>query len=103
MLRKKKYDLVNIIYNDLCVYGKLQLLLLLLVLISAMLVIITTYYTRCMIIHREELLLEQKALDVEWNNLICEEKILSDHSRIEKIAIDVLRMRYTDVTQDNIF
>lgn len=102
MIKIKRYDLVNIIYNDLYTYGKLQLFLLLLVLISAMLVIVVTYHTRCMIMNREELLLEKKVLDAEWNNLVLEEKILSNHSRIESIAIDILHMRYTDITQDDI-
>ncbi|URJ32828.1 cell division protein FtsL [Candidatus Blochmannia vicinus] len=102
-MKKKQYNLISIIYDDLFFHGKQQLLLLLLVLTSAMLVILVTYHTRSMIMDREKLLLEKDALDTEWRNLILEEKILSDHSRIEGIAINKLQMHYVDPTQNNIF
>lgn len=102
MIKKKQYSLVNIIYNDLCIYGSLQLFLLLLVLISAMLVVIVTHQTRCMVIYREELLLKKRAVDIEWNSLILEEKMLSHHSRIESIATDVLHMCHVKITRDEI-
>ncbi|WP_331828414.1 cell division protein FtsL [Candidatus Blochmannia sp. SNP] len=103
MMKKRQYNLVNIIYNDLFFYGKQQLFLLLLVLTSAMLVILVTYNTRSMIMDREKIFLEKDALDTEWRNLILEEKILSDHSRIECIAINELQMHYVDPTQNNMF
>lgn len=103
MIKKRQYNLINIIYNDLFFYGKQQILLLLLILISAMLVILVTYHTRSMVMDREKILLEKDALDTEWRNLILEEKILSDHSRIERIAINKLRMHYVDLTQNNMF
>lgn len=102
MIKYRRYNLINIIYKDLCIYGRLQLFLLLLVLLSAMLVVIVTHHTRCMITYHEELLLEKKSLDTEWNNLILEEKMLSNHNRVENIAIDILHMHYVNVTQDNI-
>lgn len=101
MTEKKQYNLVNIIYDDLYLYGKWQLLLLLLVLISAMLVVLVTYQTRSMIIDREKLVLEKNNLDTEWRSLILEEKILSHHNRIERIAMDKLQMHYAELTQDN--
>lgn len=97
MIKIRKYDLVNIIYRDLCIYGKLQLFLLLLVLISAMLVIIVTYQTRYMTMSLEALFVEKKFLDTEWNNLILEEKKLSNHNRLERIAIEELHMHYIDM------
>ncbi|WHL24960.1 MAG: cell division protein FtsL [Candidatus Blochmannia vicinus] len=102
-MKKKQYSLINIIYNDLYFYGKQQLLLLFLVLVSAMLVILVTYNTRLMIMDREKIILEKDVLDIEWRNLILEEKILSDHSRIERIAINKLKMHYVDPTQNNMF
>lgn len=102
-MKKKQYNLINIIYNDLFFYGKQQLLLLLLVLMSAMLVILVTYHTRSMIMDREKLFLERDTLDTEWRNLILEEKILSDHSRIERIAVNKLQMHYVDPTQNKMF
>lgn len=101
MVRYTRYNLIRIIYEDLCVYGCIQLLLLLLILISAILVVFVTYQTRYIVMCYEECLLEKNALDTEWNNLVLQEKILSEHSRIESIARDMLHMHYMDITQDN--
>lgn len=100
--KRKQYNLVNIIYNDLYIYGRLQLFLLLLVLISAILVVIVTNQTRFMVMYREELLLKKRAVDAEWDSLILEEKMLSNHSRVEKIAMDILHMRYVEIKKDDI-
>lgn len=96
-MKIKRYDFVSIIYNDLFVYGKLQLFLLLLILISSMLVILVTYRTRCMVMNYEELFLEKNALDDECNSLVLEEKILSSHDRIERVAMEVLCMHYIEI------
>ncbi|WP_159714744.1 cell division protein FtsL [Blochmannia endosymbiont of Camponotus nipponensis] len=101
MMANKQYNLISIIYDDLRIYGKWQLLLFLLVLTSAMLVILVTYQTRSMIMVREKLLLEKNVLDAEWSSLILSEKMLSHYSRIERVAIDKLQMRYVDLMQDN--
>lgn len=103
MIKKKRYNIIRIIYDDLCIYGKFQLFILLLIFISAMLIVIITYETRCKVIQREELLMDKRVLEIEWNNLLLEEKILSDHSRVERIAKDILHMRYINVMKNNSF
>lgn len=103
MTIKKRYNIVRIIYDDLYIYGRLQLFLLLLVFVSAILIVMITYQTRCMVMRQEELFLERRALDIEWNNLLLKEKILSEHGRVEKIAKDMLHMHYIDMTQDDSF
>lgn len=102
MIRNKRYALVKIIYNDLRIYGKVQLFLLLLIIISAIAVIIVTYQTRCTMIDRENFLLEKESLLNEWNSLVLKKEVLSSHVRIERIAINKLNMRYVDSTLDNI-
>lgn len=102
MIKNKRNNLVSIICNDLIKQDKLALFLFGLVLISASLVIIITYQTRCLIVHHEQLLLEQNALDTEWRNLILEENVLGDHSRIEQLANKKFNMHYVDPLQENI-
>ena len=38
----------------------------------------------------------------EWRNLILEENALGDHSRVESIATDKLKMQHVDPSQENI-
>lgn len=103
MIKKQRYNLVNIIGNDLYINGKLQLLLLLMIMITSILIIVITYQTRLMIMDHEKLLLEVDSLKNEWNNLIIDEKILSDSIRVEAIAIDKLKMHYVNPIVDEIF
>lgn len=102
-MQKLRFTLVKIIYDDLCIYGKVRLLLLLFIMVSAMLVIIVTHQTRCMIMEQDKFLLEVNMLDHEWSNLILEKKKLSNHIRVESIAIQKLQMRYTDPILDNMY
>ena len=77
-------------------------LLLIAVLVSAILVVTTTHETRRLTAQREQLVLERDALDIEWRNLILEENALGDHSRVERIATDKLKMQHVDPAQENI-
>ena len=71
-------------------------------LVSAILVVTTTHETRRLTAQREQLVLERDALDIEWRNLILEENALGDHSRVERIATDKLKMQHVDPAQENI-
>lgn len=93
---------MNIIVSDLLHRGKVTLLMLAIVLLSAILTVTTTYYTRQLIDERERILLEKNALDIEWRNLILEENMLNDHSRVERISIDKLKMQHVDRSKENI-
>lgn len=93
---------MNIIVSDLLHRGKVTLLMLAMVLLSAILTVTTTYYTRQLIDERERILLEKNALDIEWCNLILEENVLNDHSRVERISIETLKMQHVDRSKENI-
>lgn len=93
---------MNIIVSDLLHRGKVTLLMLAIVLLSAILTVTTTYYTRQLIDERERILLEKNALDIEWRNLILEENVLNDHSRVERISIETLKMQHVDRSKENI-
>ncbi|WP_315709305.1 cell division protein FtsL [Brenneria uluponensis] len=102
MMGNERHGLVGAIGEDLLRNGKLPLLLLIAVLVSALLVVTTTHRTRLLTAQREQLLLERDALDIEWRNLILEENVLGDHSRIEQIATEKLHMEHVDPSQENI-
>ncbi|EEP94276.1 Cell division protein ftsL [Yersinia aldovae ATCC 35236] len=78
------------------------MILLVAVLVSAVLVVTTAHRTRLLTAEREQLVLERDALDIEWRNLILEENALGDHSRVERIATDKLKMQHVDPSQENI-
>lgn len=89
-------------WADLIRNAKIPLILLVAVLISAVLVVTTAHRTRLLTAEREQLVLERDALDIEWRNLILEENALGDHSRVESIAIEKLKMQHVDPSQENI-
>lgn len=99
---KDRHALTSVIVADLWRQGKLALVLFFAVLVSAVLVVATTHYTRLLTAQREQLMLERDALDIEWRNLILEENVLGDHSRIERIAREKLQMQHVQPGQENI-
>lgn len=102
MINDERYDLFEIISNDLIRYGKLPVIILFAVLVSSVLIVVTTYQTRRITFEREQIMLKQNMLDIEWRNLILEENALGDHIRVERIAIERLNMKYIDPSQENI-
>lgn len=102
MKRTERQSLPAIMAGDLLRYGKLALMLLLTVLISAVMVVTTAHQTRLLTTQREELVLERDALEIEWRNLILEENVLADHSRVARIASEKLHMQHVDPGQENI-
>lgn len=102
MIGNDRYSLPGVIGGDLLRFCKAPLLLLITVLVSSVLVVTTTHKTRLLTTQREQLILEQNALDIEWRNLILEENALGDHSRLERIVTDTLQMKHVDPSQENI-
>lgn len=102
MIGNERHNLIGIIVSDLLRYGKLQFILLIAVLLSAVMVVTTTHKTRQLTYEREQTVLEEEALDIEWRNLILEEKALGNHSRVEHIATETLHMQHVDPSQENI-
>lgn len=102
MIGNERHGIIGIIGIDLLNYGKLPLILLLAVLSSAVLVVTTTHQTRLLTAEREQMMLEKDALDTEWRNLILEENVLGNRSRVECIATEKLQMQHVDPSQENI-
>lgn len=102
MIGNERHGLVGVISGDLLRNAKVPLILLIAVLVSAIFVVTTAHRTRLLTAEREQLVLERDALDIEWRNLILEENALGDHSRVESIATDKLRMQHVDPSQENI-
>ncbi|WMY96616.1 MAG: cell division protein FtsL [Arsenophonus sp.] len=98
----KTDNLIKIIKNDIFQYGNIQLILLIIIMISAILVIIVSHKTRILIIHKNIILTEKESLDIEWRNLILEENVLGNYSRIERISKEKLQMIHVDPIQENI-
>ncbi|CFQ48766.1 cell division protein FtsL [Yersinia frederiksenii] len=102
MIGNERHGLVGVIGGDLLCNAKIPLILLTAVLVSAIFVVTTAHRTRLLTAEREQLVLERDALDIEWRNLILEENALGDHSRVESIATDKLKMQHVDPSQENI-
>ncbi|MEY8711080.1 cell division protein FtsL [Mangrovibacter phragmitis] len=98
----ERHSLPGIIGGDILRFGKLPLILFVAIVVSAVMVVTTVHYTRLLTAQREQLVVERDALDIEWRNLILEENALADHSRVERIATDKLKMQHVDPSQENI-
>lgn len=97
-----RHNLLSVIGKDLKNNGKIPLFLLLIIVISALAVVSVTNKTRLLTTQHERLVVEHESMDIEWRNLILEENVLGDRSRVERIAVEKLKMRYVDPTQENI-
>ncbi len=84
---KRHPSLPRQIGHDLRTAGLVPLILLVLVLVSALSVVYTTQLSRQLVSRQDQLLMEKDNLDIEWRNLILEETALSEHSRVESMAI----------------
>ena len=102
MIGNERHGLVGVISGDLIRNAKIPLILLIAVFVSVVFVVTTAHRTRLLTAEREQLVLERDALDIEWRNLILEENALGDHSRVESIATDKLKMQHVDPSQENI-
>jgi cell division protein FtsL len=85
-----------IILRDLFTVGRVPLFLLVTIFCSAMAVVLTTHKTRQVISQKDQALVEREMLDSEWRNLILEENALSEHSRVQRLAISELDMTRPD-------
>lgn len=95
-------NLVTVIGSDLLSFSKLPMLLLGCVLVTAMSIVMVTFDTRILMDQREQLILEQDKLNVEWRNLILEEEVWGKQNRVLQIAIDRLNMNYVELEQESV-
>ncbi|MCC5826198.1 cell division protein FtsL [Alkalimonas sp.] len=68
-------------------------LLLLLCVLSALAVVQLSHNNRLLVNAHNQLYQQRDALDVEWRNLLLEQRALSEHSRVEDIASSRLQMQ----------
>lgn len=71
---------------------KMVLVMLVLCVLSAMAVVEFTHLNRQLTISQDKLFQQRDALEMEWRNLLVEQRALSEHSRVEEIAQQQLQM-----------
>ena len=67
-------------------------LLLLACIISALVVVHFAHLNRQLTIAQDDLYQQRDQLDIDWRNLVLEQRALSEHSRVEDIARNRLQM-----------
>ncbi|MBD3586117.1 cell division protein FtsL [Salinimonas sp. HHU 13199] len=72
--------------------NKLRVLLYLMVIASAFAVILSSHHNRQQNIALEKLMQERDELDVQWRNLVLEQRALTEHNRIEAMVEKQLDM-----------
>ncbi|QJR80030.1 cell division protein FtsL [Alteromonas pelagimontana] len=85
------FNLLLILVSDLTRH-KLRVLLYLMVITSAMGVILSSHYNRLQVMKIETLMQQRDELDVEWRNLVLEQRALTEHNRIEAMVEKQLNM-----------
>lgn len=94
------FSLLLIIVSDLT-RNKLRVLLYLAVLLSGMAVILGSHQNRQQVIALEDLMQHKDELDVEWRNLVLEQRALTEHNRIETLVEKQLDM-YRPTADDEV-
>ncbi|MDP4536493.1 cell division protein FtsL [Alkalimonas collagenimarina] len=72
---------------------RLALLLMFACLLTALAVVHSSHVNRQLISSHNQLDQQRDNLDIEWRNLLLEQRALSEHSRVEAIANSRLQMR----------
>ena len=93
------FNLLLILVSDLT-RNKMRVLLYLMVITSAMAVILSSHHNRQQLIALEELMQEKDDLDVEWRNLVLEQRALTEHNRIEALVEKQLDMHRPTAEQE---
>jgi cell division protein FtsL len=83
--------LSQIILQDIARH-KIVVVLLLAAMGSALAVVELTHQNRQLTISQDKLLQQRDAYEVEWRNLLIEQRALSEHSRVEELAQQQLQM-----------
>ena len=93
------FKLLLIIVSDLT-RNKLRVLLYLMVITSAMAVTLSSHHNRQQVIALEDLMQEKDELDVEWRNLVLEQRALTEHNRIENLVEKQLEFTFDSDTEN---
>ncbi|HAT40836.1 MAG TPA: cell division protein FtsL [Rheinheimera sp.] len=83
--------LSQIILQDIARH-KIVVVLLVAAMGSALAVVELTHQNRQLTISQDKLLQQRDAYEVEWRNLLIEQRALSEHSRVEELAQQQLQM-----------
>ena len=79
---------------------KLPALLLLLSIVSALAIVHFAHLNRQLTIAQDKMYQQRDQLDIEWRNLLLEQRALAEHSRVEDIARNKLQMVRPGGAQD---
>ncbi|NVK55702.1 MAG: cell division protein FtsL [Alteromonadaceae bacterium] len=93
------FNLLLILVTDLTRH-KLRVLLFIAVIASALAVILGTHHNRQQNIALEQLMREKDQLDIEWRNLVLEQRALTEHNRIEAMVKKELDMHRPGVNDE---
>lgn len=96
---KTNFNLLLILVLELTRH-KLRVLLFLAVIASALAVIMSSHHNRQQNIALEALMREKDNLDVEWRNLVLEQRALTEHNRIESFVKKELGMYRPDANEE---
>lgn len=86
------FNLLLILVTELTRH-KLRVLLFIAVIVSALAVILSSHHNRQQNIALEQLMRQKDDLDVEWRNLVLEQRALTEHNRIEALVEKHLDMQ----------
>ncbi len=93
------FSLVGILVHDLA-RNKLRVLLYLMVIVSSIAVVLASHYNRQQNIELESLMQQRDELDVQWRNLVLEQRALTEHNRIEAMVQKQLDMHRPSADQE---
>ncbi|MFP3019226.1 MAG: cell division protein FtsL [Arsenophonus sp.] len=99
---EEKYNLIRIISYDIFRNGAIPCILLIVIIISAISIVTVSYKVRLLTVKKDFIVKEEEFLDTEWRNLILEEKLLGNHSRIERLSIERLQMIHVNPMKEHI-
>ena len=93
------FNLLLILVTELTRH-KLRVLLFIAVIVSALAVILSSHHNRQQNIALEQLMRQKDDLDVEWRNLVLEQRALTEHNRIEALVEKHLDMQRPGVDDE---
>ena len=93
------FNLPLILFTELTRH-KLRVLLFIAVIVSALAVILSSHHNRQQNIALEQLMRQKDDLDVEWRNLVLEQRALTEHNRIEALVEKHLDMQRPGVDDE---
>ena len=93
------FNLLLILVTELTRH-KLRVLLFIAVIVSALAVILSSHHNRQQNIALEQLMRQKDNLDVEWRNLVLEQRALTEHNRIEALVEKHLDMQRPGVDDE---